>query len=192
MAGRRRPPPLNTAATEPQRSTRCVLPAVRQTQFAPSHSNRDSRCMPKVHASRNSVTRMYCAPLLSRTGSPRSFATRAAAGSPPNMACCHAPPTHARTARRRAESTCTKSVEVVPAGTSGHHFDRTASQPEGHRPNARLSSPVNRLLDGCRHDVLFETSFNPRLSHRFALFVMIPDLFGGNYAAIFVFSVRFV
>src|SRR5690606_37667961 len=69
-------------------------------------------------------------------------------------------------ARRGAEGAGPKPVQVVAAGAGGHHFDRTARQAKRHRPHARLSRPVDRLLDGREHDVLFEPTFNPRLSHK--------------------------
>ena len=37
-------------------------------------------------------------------------------------------------------------VQVEPAGPGRHHLDRTTGQAEGHRPEARLPGPVDRLL----------------------------------------------
>ncbi len=58
-----------------------------------------------------------------------------------------------------------ETIEVEAAGPGRHHLDGATGHPEGHRPQARLPRPVDRLLQGRREDVLFQPSFDPRLSH---------------------------
>ena len=58
--------------------------------------------------------------------------------------------------RRGAERAGPESVHVEAAGAAGHHLDGTAGQAEGHRPEARLPGPVDRLLE--RGDITFSSN----------------------------------
>src|SRR5207247_11309563 len=59
-----------------------------------------------------------------------------------------------RLTRRGAESARAEAVHIEARGTRRHHLDSAASQAERHRPHARLSRPVDRLLERRRDDVL--------------------------------------
>ena len=79
------------------------------------------------------------------------------------LAACSAsaPGSTAPCAIARPKRPGTESVQVVSAGTGGHHFDGTAGQSERHGPDARLLGPVHGLFERRRHDVLFKPPFDP-------------------------------
>ena len=70
-----------------------------------------------------------------------------------------------RLPRSGTERPSTKAVQVVTASSRCHHFDSTTSQTKRHRPNTRLSSPIDRLFDGRRQDIFFDPSFDPGSGH---------------------------